>query len=217
MKPTDADPFAIMRRSMVVSQLRTSGVTDVRILEAMGRVPRERFVPEAMRGSAYIDRPVELDGGRSLNPPLVTALLLEAAEIQPSDRVLIIGGATGYAATVAVALAAKVVVVESDPALATAVRAILPDTVVVEGPLADGAPAEAPFDAIVIDGAVEHLPQAIADQLSQQGRVASALLDEGVTRLALGRKGGSGFAMVPFADAEAVVLPGFARRRVFAF
>jgi len=216
MTPTEADLFAPARRAMVASQLRTSGVNDVRLLEAMGRVPREAFVPEPMRASAYIDRPIDLGGGRALNPPLVTALLLNAAAIQPSDRVLIVGSATGYAAVIAEALASSVVAVESDAAKVAASRASIAGTV-VEGSLADGAPSSAPFDAIIIDGAVEQVPDALIAQLAPSGRIAAALLDDGVSRLALGRKGGTGFAMVPFADAEAVILPGFACPKVFAF
>lgn len=217
MTPTDADPFATPRRAMVASQLRTSGVTDVRLLEAMGRVPRETFVPTAMRAAAYTDRPVPLGGDRSLNPPLATALLLDAAAIGPTDRVLIVGGATGYAAAVAAALAASVVTVETDAELASRLPSAAEESVLVAGPMAEGATAHAPFDVIVIDGAVEQVPDALVEQLTPQGRLAAALLDRGVTRLALGRKGGMGFAMVPFADAEAVVLPGFARAPVFTF
>ncbi|MFM9978528.1 MAG: protein-L-isoaspartate O-methyltransferase family protein [Sphingomonadaceae bacterium] len=217
MTPNDANPFVTMRRAMVASQLRTSGVTDARLLEAMAQVPREHFVPEPMRASAYIDRPIELGGGRALNPPLVTALLLEAAAIQSSDRVLIVGAATGYAPTVAAALAARVVAVECDARMAERARESMIGIELVEGPLAVGVPGHGPFDAIVVDGAIEQVPEAIVDQLAPHGRLAAALLDDGVTRLALGRKGGKGFAMVPFIDAEAVLLPGFALPRVFAF
>lgn len=206
-----------MRASMVASQLRTNGVTDLPLLDALGRVPREAFVPPQRASVAYIDRAVPLGGGRSLNPPMTTALLLNAADIEATSRVLIVGAATGYALALAASMSIDVTGVESDPALATQATANVPSARVIEGPLETGAAAHAPYDAIVIDGAVEFVPETLVAQLAPTGRLTVALLEGGVARLAVGRRGGTGFALSAFVDAESVVLPGFVRPREFVF
>lgn len=206
-----------MRASMVASQLRTNGVTDLPLLDALGRVPREAFVPQERAAAAYIDRAVPLGGGRSLNPPMTTALLLNAAEIGAASRVLIVGAATGYALALAASMSSDVTGVESDSALAAQATANVPSVRVIEAPLETGAATYAPYDAIVIDGAVEFVPEALVAQLAPTGRLTVALLEGGVARLAVGRRGGTGFAVSAFVDAESVVLPGFVRPREFVF
>lgn len=199
---------------MVVSQLRPNGVTDTRLLAAMGDVPREDFLPEGRRAVAYADRPVPLAAGRGLNPPMTTARLFNALELGLDTRLLIVGAATGYSTAIAKALCASVTSVEDDSALI----ALAPtDVSITQGALADGAPDKAPFDAILIDGAVESIPDSLIAQLADDGRIACAILNDGVTRLAIGRRGGGSFATSEFADAEAVVLPGFAAVREFVF
>lgn len=217
MIATASDNFAAMRHAMIVSQLRTTGVDEPRLIDAVSQVAREDFVAEGQRQVAYADIRQPLGEGRALNTPMVTARLLNAATIHPGNRVLIVGAATGYAAAIAVAMGAKVTAVESDAALAARARAAVPGAKIVTGPMEKGARADGPFDAIVIDGAVEHVPETLVAQLSKRGRIAGAIIDRGVTRLALGSAGGSGFAMVPFADADAVPLPGFARPKSFVF
>jgi protein-L-isoaspartate(D-aspartate) O-methyltransferase len=212
-----SDDFAAMRAAMVASQLRTNGVTDMALLDAFGRVPRELFVPEARRAAAYIDRAVPLGGTRALNPPMTTALLLNAADIGPDSRVLIVGAATGYALALAVAMSSDITGVECDGALKALAAANVPSARVVEGALEIGVPAHGPFDAIVIDGAVEFVPEALIAQLAPDGHLTTALIENGVARLAVGRRGGTGFALSAFVDAEAVVLPGFVRPREFVF
>lgn len=206
------------RAAMVVSQLRTSGVSDARVVAAMAQVEREKFLPESQRGLAYRDRPLPLGNGRVQNPPLATGLLLTEARLQPQDKVLIVGAAGGYAAAVAAKLAAKVVAVESDPALAAAARTALDGVAeLVEAPLADGHAAGAPYDVLIVDGAVEELPAALAGQVAPGGRIVSGLVDRGVTRLASGVRSESGFGLNPFADIECAVLPGFEKPRGFKF
>ncbi|MDB5714222.1 MAG: protein-L-isoaspartate O-methyltransferase [Sphingomonadales bacterium] len=201
--------FEIARRAMVSNQLRTTSVDDPRVVDAMARVPREDFVPADRRDIAYTDISIPLANGRALNSPMATARLINEAGVSSGDHVLIIGSATGYACAIARLLAKSVVGLECDPALATA------DDVV--GPLEAGAPDHGPFDVIIIDGAVEEVPAALIDQLAPGGRLATAIVENGVTRLAVGRRGGAGFALSAFADADAVVLPGFARPRAFVF
>jgi protein-L-isoaspartate(D-aspartate) O-methyltransferase len=180
-------------------------------------VPREAFVPLERRAAAYIDRAVPLGNGRALNPPMTTALLLNAAEIGAKSRVLIVGAATGYALALAASIAADVTGVESDPKLAVRASENVPGARVITGALEIGSATHAPYDAIVIDGAIEFVPDALIAQLSPDGRLTTALVEGGVARLAVGRRGGSGFALSPFVDAEAVVLPGFANAREFVF
>ena len=155
--PAAEGHFDAMRQAMVTSQLRTAAVDDARLVAVMARVPRERFVPPASRDLAYRDTAIQLGRGRALNPPMATGKLLTEAYLRADDRVLLIGAATGYTAAVLALLVRGVVAVETDPTLAATARTALaatPAVEVVEGALADGYPSGAPFDAIVIDGAV---------------------------------------------------------------
>lgn len=216
--PTRSD-FDAMRHAMVVSQLRTSAVSDPAVVAAMGRVPREAFVPAAQAEVAYRDAPLPLPGGRAINPPLITGRLLTAAELQPTDRVLLVGAAMGYGAAVVARLVDSVVALEEDATLAAAAHAALAGEAVdvVEGPLNAGWAQGAPYDVIVIDGAVEVVPDAIVEQLAPGGRLTTGVVDRGVTRLALGRRTEGGFGLVDFADLGCVELPGFAKPKTFHF
>ena len=211
--------FNHMRQAMVASQLRTTAVNDPRVIAAMGAVPRERFVPQENAALAYIDRSIPLGSGRALNPPMTTGRLLTEAHPRAEDHALVIGGATGYAAALLAELVASVVLLEEDAALLGLARQApaSPRVSVVEGPLAAGWKKKGPYDLILIDGAVEVVPQAIIDQLADGGRLAAGILDRGVARLSLGRRSGKGFGLVAFADAEAVPLPGFAQPKSFSF
>lgn len=211
--------FDHMRRAMIASQLRTTGTNDPRVLAAMGEVPRERFVPEARASLAYADALVPLKPGRDFNSPMALGRLLTEAAPGPGERVLVVGAATGYAAAVMARLAGRVTALEEDPELAAEARSNLAGSgvKVVEGPLDGGSPDEAPFDLILIDGAVEHVPDALVAQLADGGRLAAGLAENSVTRLAIGRRAGEGFGMAAFADAAAAILPGFAKPRAFKF
>jgi len=214
------DDFTAMRQAMVASQLRTTQVNDPRIVAAMAEVPRERFVPAHAAALAYVDRAVDLGQGRALNTPLATARLLVQARLQPSDRVLLIGAAAGYTAAVLASLVAEVVAVESLPALAAHARDALagtPNVALVEGPLEHGHPAGAPYDVLIVDGAIEELPSTLASQVVDGGRIVSGIVDRGVFRLAAGTHRGVATALTPFADIDSVRLPGFARPRSFTF
>ena len=202
-----------MRAAMVESQLRTSDVDDTRVIAAMARVPREAFVPAARRAMAYVDRPIPLDGGRALNPPLATGRLLSELRIEPGERVLLIGAATGYCATLLAALDADVTAVEE----AEGPEWLAPDIDLVRGPLTAGAPARAPYDVLLIDGAVAEVPAAIVEQLAEGARVATGLVERGVTRLCTGRKVAGTLGLASLVDMEMVVLPGFAAPKRFVF
>lgn len=211
--------FEPMRRAMVASQLRTTGVNDPRVVAAMGRVPRERFVPEERCALAYADAQVPLAPGRALNPPMALGRMLAEARLRGSERALVVGAGTGYSAAVLAELVASVVALEEDDTLAADGRQALKGSQVTlaKGPLAKGWPKSAPYDFILIDGAVEQVPQALIDQLADGGQMALAVVDRGVSRLAIGRSVGGAFGLTVFADAATAFLPGFAEPRGFSF
>lgn len=209
-----------MRMAMVSNQLRTNAVNDPRVVAALRAVPREIFVPADRAATAYVDTAVPLGGGRFLNTPMATARLLTEAAPSPADRALVVGAATGYAAALLARLVAHVVALEADAALLARARRVgLPANVdVVEGPLAAGWAAGAPYDLILVDGAIETVPQLLIDQLADDGgRLAVAILEGGVSRLTIIRKAGGGHGASTFADVEACPLPGFARPAAFTF
>lgn len=220
MTATDSARFEAMRHAMVASQLRTNAVSDPRIVTVMARVPREAFLPAEVREIAYRDTAVPLGRARLQNVPIATGRLLTEAYLLPSDKVLLIGAAGGYTAAVLAELVAGVVAVESDPELAAHAREALAgyaNVTLVEGPLQAGHDAGGPYDVLVIDGAVEHVPEALVAQVAAGGRVVTGIADHVVTRLASGRKSGGGFGLLDFADIDCVPLPGFARPKTFTF
>jgi len=212
--------FGKMREAMVASQLRTNAVNDPRVVAAMARVPREAFVPESLRRMAYRDTALPVAHGRAVNLPIAIGKMLTQARIGPLDRVLLIGAASGYTAAVVALLANAVVAVESDPALLAIARPALAsyaNVELIEGDLGAGHAAGAPYDRLIVDGAVEHLPQALVEQLRPGGRAVAGLIDRGVTRLATGVRSEGGFGLAAFADVDCVTLPGFARPKAFTF
>ncbi len=216
----DTAPMEAMRHAMVASQLRTNAVNDARVVEAMARVPREDFLPADQRGIAYRDTLLPLPGGRRHNSPLATGLLLTNAGIRADDHVLLVGSAGGYAAALLAELAGSVVALEEEDSLIALARTALAGNAkveTVEGPLAGGWARSGPYDLIVIDGAVEHVPDALVAQLKPGGRMVTGIVDRGVTRLAAGRRTEGGFGLDHFVDIECAVLPGFERLRTFQF
>ena len=211
--------FEHMRRAMVSNTLRTTGVNDPRVLAAIGAVPRERFVPPERVAMAYADTLVPLVEGRELNSPLALGRMLSEVSPQEGERALVVGAATGYAAAVLARLVGSVVATEEDPELIEFARHALAGTGVklVKTPLTKGYADDAPYDLVVIDGAVEFVPQPIIDQLVDGGRLATALLDQGVSRVSIGRRVGESFGIAPMTDWAAAVLPGFVRPRAFSF
>ena len=210
---------AEMRSAMIDSQLRTNDVTDPAVVAAMAAVPREAHVPAALASVAYTDRAVALGHGRALNAPLVTGRMLVAAAIRPGLRVLLVGSATGYTAALLAALGAEVhAVEEQDELMAAAKGAVAHDNIRwTPGPLANGAPAAAPFDRIIVEGAIEILPDALVAQLVDGGRLIAARREGAVTRLVEGVKAGGAVALRSFADMDVAPLPGFAAPAGFQF
>jgi protein-L-isoaspartate(D-aspartate) O-methyltransferase len=207
--------FAAAREAMVESQLRPQGVTDPAVLDAMRRIPRENFLPSHTRPLAYVDRAVAIGSGRFLVAPAVLGQLLTQMMPEPGQRALVVGAGTGYSAAVLIAAGLHVVALESDRELAEAARK--QKLKVVEGPLEEGHPAGAPYDQILIDGAVEFIPDPLIAQLADGGRLGTAILDRGITRLAVGRKAGDAFGTLSVGDAGVPLLPGLQRPRAFTF
>jgi protein-L-isoaspartate(D-aspartate) O-methyltransferase len=208
--------FAGARESLVENQLRPEGIIDPALLAAMGSVERERFVPESAAAVAYSDRAIPLADGRFLMPAASLAQLIQALEPVAGQRALVVGAGTGLSCAILARMGIEVTGVESNPALAAVARANGID--IAEGPLESGHKAGSPFDLVLIDGAVEgEVPTAIVHQLRDGGRLATGLVERGVSRLAVGTRVGSSFGLRPFADAAVSVLPGFARARSFVF
>jgi protein-L-isoaspartate(D-aspartate) O-methyltransferase len=208
-----------MRRAMIANLLRTTGTNDPAVLAAIGEVPRERFVPPERLAMAYADALVPLKAGRHLNNPMAVGRLLTEASPQRGERALVVGAATGYAAAVLTRLVGHVTAVEEDAELASFARDALKDypVTLIEGRLNEGHAAGGPYDLILVDGAIEFVPDALVAQLTDGGRLAAAMLDNGVARLSLGRKAGEGFGTAAFTDVAAAVLPGFSKPKTFTF
>jgi protein-L-isoaspartate(D-aspartate) O-methyltransferase len=203
--------FAQARKTMVDNQLRTSGITDRRLLAAMGEVAREAFVPVARRGLAYIDVVQPLGRGRALSAPAPFARLIQLAAIEHTDRVLDLGCATGYSAAVIARLAAEVVAVESDAALAAEARVALSGAAagvtLLEGPLETAGANHSPFDVIVVEVAMADVPASLFAQLKPDGRLVAVLATGGRPAVAhLFAKSGEAVAARAAFDAHLPVL-----------
>ena len=207
--------FSLARRAMVDNQLRPQGVTDRGVLAAMGKVERERFVPENVRAMAYFDRPLRLSRGRAMMPPAELGRLLSEIQPKAGERALVIGSGTGYSAAVLQEIGLNVVALESDEALAASAKEA--GVAGVAGELEKGWAKGAPYDLILIDGAVEEIPAALAKQLAPDGRLAGAIDDRGVTRLIVGSSSNGAIGWRSIADADVDTLPGFERPRAFTF
>ena len=207
--------FAAAREAMVESQLRPQGVTDPAVLDAMRRIRREDFLPSHTRPLAYVDRAVAIGSGRFLPAPAVLGQLLTQMMPEPGQRALVVGAGSGYSAAVLGVMGLKVVALESDAELAAWARK--QKIKIIEGPLEQGHAAAAPYDQILIDGAVEYIPDLLLDQLADGGRLGAAIVDRGITRLTVGRKAGNAFGTLSVGDAGVPALPGFQRPRAFTF
>ncbi len=224
-KPDAMTDYAAARTLMVDTQIRTEGVTDHRLIRTMAEVPRERFVPSRARPFAYtdIDIAVKEDGhSRHMIRPATLARLIQAAAITPSDFVLVVGAATGYTAAVIANLASSVIALESDEQLAASASATLTDidignVAVVTGPLEAGYAAEAPYDVIFVDGAVEVLPEALFAQLRDGGRLLAVVGYNRAAPAMVYLKTGDDIGGRPAFDAFVPALPGFSRPREFVF
>lgn len=189
--------FAVARRAMIDSQLRTSGVNEAFVLERMGAVAREDFVPEALRGTAYTDRAIRLGDGKALAAPLFHGMMLAEAQPTAADDALVINGGSGYLAALVEPLVGSLVSLDPETAL--------------------GGRKKGAYTLVLVDGAVEHLPAAIAKLVAEGGRIVTGLVENGVTRLATGRKAAGSLALLPLAEIGVPRLHQFDRPASWSF
>lgn len=214
--------FDRARRYMVDGQVRTAGVTDLAVIEAMLSVPRETFVTEANRGIAYLDLQLSVTPQRRLMTPMTVGRLLQAAQLGAGRSVLIVGCATGYTAALAAHIGADVVATESDSALAAQARAnlgragLVGPTIVEALPWA-GVPNHAPFDVILLDGATEREPTALYEQLRIDGDLVGVFMLSAQSQARKVTKSAEGIGYRSLFDASAPVLPGLERVPSFQF
>ncbi|WP_136634766.1 protein-L-isoaspartate O-methyltransferase family protein [Pseudooceanicola onchidii] len=213
--------FAERRTMMVDTQIRPSDVTKFPIIEAMLSVPREVFVPADRQEAAYLGDNIELGQGRVLLEPRTFAKILDAIDIQPDELVLDLGAGTGYSAAVLARLAEAVIAQEEDASLIAEAQTALSDVgadnvVLHEAPLIEGAPDMGPYDAIVVEGAVEHLPETITDQLKEGGRIAALFLEGRLGTVRIGYRIDGRINWRFSFNAGAPVLPGFRRHQAFS-
>ncbi|MGV6838715.1 MAG: protein-L-isoaspartate O-methyltransferase family protein [Planktomarina sp.] len=213
--------FAARRTTMVDTQVRPSDVTKFPIIDAMLKTRREAFVPASKQEAAYVDTLVDLGAGRFVLDPRSFAKMLDALDIQTTDLILDLGCGLGYSAAVLSHLAEAVVAVEEDAdmvaeATATLASEGLLNVAVMEGPIADGAAKHAPFDVIILEGAIQHLPAVLVDQLADGGRIA-AIWDQGSQgQIKVGYKIDGQVTWRFVANAGAPVLPGLQKHNAFA-
>ena len=189
--------YAAARKAMLDSQLRTSGVNDDFVLERMGTVAREDFVPQAAKATAYMDRAIRLESGGFLPAPLFHGAMLAEARPTMDDSVLVIDGGSGYLPALVEPLVAKLDTVTPDKA-------------------ANGAKRGA-YTLVLVDGAIEHVPAALAKLVTDGGRIVTGMVERGVTRLATGRKSGKALALLPLAEMGIPRLGAFDRPQSWSF
>jgi len=218
--------FSTARQKMVDGQVHTSDVTDTRILDALLTIPREIFVPESKRALAYLDLDLDVSENgttkRYLVKPVVLAKMLQAAEIKATDRVLVVGCATGYAAAVVSRFAGEVSAIESDPVLAQKAAAALGATgcgnvSIRTAAAAEGEAANAPFDVIVLHGATEIPPRLLYEQLRDGGRLVGVFAIRQPSRAMIVTRAHGDVGYRVLFDAAAPVLPGLERVPEFVF
>lgn len=215
--------YSAARLNMVEGQIRPNKVTDQRVVDAFLAVPRDQFVPDSLRGVAYVDKSIPVSKGRYLLEPMVLARLLNDAKIEATDMVLDVGTGTGYSAAVLGRLAATVVALESDSELAAFANQAMQtqgvdNAAVMHGPLNAGWAKQAPYNVIILEGAVAAVPASLLDQLAEGGRLLAVVLPEsgqGVARL-YQKNGGQVSSRILF-DASAALLPGFEAKADFQF
>ena len=207
---------------MVDTQVRPSDVTKFPIIDALLDVAREDFVPDAKRDAAYVGEHIDLGGGRVLLEPRTFAKMLDAADVQRSDVVLDLGCGLGYSTAVLAHMADFVVAVEDDAARAEEAQTILTshgvdNAAVFEGALTEGAAKNGPYDLIMIQGAVEGIPETVSDQVKEGGRIVAIFAMGALGEVRIGRKIDGVMNWRMSFNATAPVLAGFAKDVAFAF
>jgi protein-L-isoaspartate(D-aspartate) O-methyltransferase len=219
----DSGDLTEARNNMVDSQVRPNKVADPRILAAMRRLPRERFVPPSLASLAYADTDVPLGRGRVLLEPMVIARLVQLTAVAEGERALVIAAGPGYGSALLASCGARVTALEDDPALLAQARLLLgelaPGVSLVSGPLAAGWPAGAPYDVILIEGAVTDIPPAVSEQLREGGgRLVAICTDRGTGGQAvLAEATMGGLRKQPMFDCASPPIPMLASAPAFVF
>ncbi|RKT35189.1 protein-L-isoaspartate(D-aspartate) O-methyltransferase [Roseovarius halotolerans] len=213
--------YAARRAVMVDTQIRPSDVTKFPIIDAMMSVPREAFVPVELREAAYMGENIDLGGGRVILDPRILGKMLDALDIQADELVLDVGCALGYSSAVMARVAEAVVAVEENAEMAGEAPGLLSENgadnvILQEGPLTQGAPEHGPYDVIVVEGAVEHLPQTLCDQVKEGGRIACLFMEGALGAVRIGYRIDGEISWRFAFNAGAPVLPGFERHAAFA-
>ncbi|HEV7599136.1 MAG TPA: protein-L-isoaspartate O-methyltransferase [Bradyrhizobium sp.] len=218
--------FSTARQKMVDGQVRPSDVTDIRIIDAMLAVPREAFVPDSQRALAYLDLDLDVSEAgaakRFLIKPAVIAKMLQAAEINGTDSVLVVGCASGYTAAVVAKLAGRVTATDSDSSLAAKASDVLAklgfgNVTVRTAAAADGDEINAPYDVIVLSGATEIVPDRLYRQLKDRGRLVGVFATSRPQRAMIVTHSHGDFGDRALFDAAVPVLPGLERPPAFVF
>ncbi|WP_270731368.1 protein-L-isoaspartate O-methyltransferase family protein [Shimia sp. Alg240-R146] len=212
--------YTALRTTMVDTQIRPSDVTKYTVIEAMLSVPREAFVPSGQRDAAYVGEHVALEGGRVVLDPRVLAKMLDELDIQNNELVLDIGAGLGYSSAVMARMAEAVIALESDESRAEDAQTTLSEqgvdnAIVHVGPLTQGAAEHGPYDCVVLQGAVEHLPDDILAQVKEGGRIAVLFVDGALGVVRIGYKIDGEMNWRFAFNASAPVLPGFEKSRAF--
>lgn len=213
--------FAARRQVMVDTQIRPSDVTKFPIIEAMLTVRREAFLPDAMREAAYVGKNIDLGDGRVVLDPRTFAKMLDVVNIQPDEMVLDIGCGLGYSAAVIERLAEAVVAVEENAEMAAEAQSLLSSSgadsaAVIESALNEGAAKHGPYDVIIIEGGVEHVPAALEAQVKEGGRIAALFMDGALGTVRIGYKTNDRVNWRDAFNASAPVMNGFAKEAAFS-
>ncbi len=213
--------FSARRTMMVDTQVRPSDVTKFPIIEAMLSVPREVYVPAQAREAAYMGENVHLGGGRVVLDPRSFSKLLDALDIRPTEAVLDLGCGLGYSSAILARLAYAVIAVEEDETLAAEAQRTLSaqgvdNAAVVKGTLTEGSAKAGPYDVIILQGAVESLPETLLAQLKEGGRIGCIFMEGALGTARIGYKIDGVITWRYAFNASAPVLPGFAAKTAFA-
>ena len=216
--------FEVARKAMIDSQIRPNKVIDERVVAAFAQTPREEFVPKALRDVAYVDEDLALSGGRYIIEAMVMGRMLQALEIEASHNVLLIGAGTGYTGALLSQLCASVIAIDNRSAAVDKTQELLAgmeigNVAVLKGKLTEGYPSEGPYDAIIIEGGVETMPEELLAQLTLKGRLAAIWRenDRAQGEASLWSKAGDHFVRRSLFNAQVPTLTEFKAKATFEF
>ena len=216
--------FDVARKTMIDSQIRPNKVIDERVVAAFAKTPREEFVPRSLRDVAYVDEDLALAGGRYLVEAMVLGRMLQALEIAPEHNILLIGAGTGYTAALLSQLCASVIAIDNRTSGVEKTQELLGqmeigNVAVLKGKLTEGYASEGPYDAILIEGGVETMPEALLSQLNEKGKCAAIWRENAMAQgeASLWSKAGGQFVRRALFNAQVPTLVEFKAKPTFTF